>query len=186
LEKDRWKVIIAVAGRRIDAEGAKTPRFPLKNVALVQQRLDDLFGRGAATAVVSSGACGADLVALTAAGARHMRRRMVLPFSRDEFRASSVTDRPGEWGPVYDRVLAELERTGDVVTLEGHAAGDAAYTAANDAILQEATTLAQQGATDVLAVLVWEGAPRDGADMTATFGDEARKRGYRVEQVKTL
>jgi hypothetical protein len=186
LEKDRWKVIIAVAGRRIDAEDAKSARFPLKNVALVQERLDELLGREAATALVSSGACGADLAALIVAGARHMRRRMVLPFGRDAFRTSSVTDRPGDWGPVYDRVLAELDKTDDVVTLAEHAAGDAAYAAANETILQEAATLARQGSTDVVAVLVWEGAPRDGADMTAAFGDEAGKRGYRVEQVKTL
>jgi len=179
-------MIIAVAGRRIDAESAPAARFPLKNVDLVQQRLDELFAREFATAMVSSGACGADLAALTVAGARGMRRRMVLPFGRDEFRGSSVTDRPGDWGPVYDRVLAELDPTGDVVTLEGHAAGDAAYDAANDAILDEAATLARQGATDVVALLVWEGAPRDGADMTAGFGEAARKRGYRVEQVKTL
>ena len=186
-EKDRWKaMIIAVAGRRIDAADAQSARFPLRNVALVQQRLDELFSREAATGLVSSGACGADLVALTVAGTRHMRRRMVLPFGRNEFRESSVIDRPGDWGPVYDRLLAELDTTGDVVTLAGHAAGDAAYVAANDAILHEAATLARQGTTDVLVVLVWEGAPRDGADMTAAFGDEARKRGFRVEQVKTL
>src|SRR5262249_10615546 len=152
----------------------------------VQQRLDELFARESATAMVSSGACGADLAALTVAGARHMRRRMVLPFGRDEFRTSSVTDRPGDWGPVYDRVLAELDPTGDVVTLAGHTAGDAAYDAANDVILDEAATLARESATDVVALLVWEGAPRDGADMTAAFGEAARKRGYRVEHVKTL
>ena len=179
-------MIIAVAGRRVDADNAPVARFPLKNVALVQQRLDELFARESATAMVSSGACGADLAALTVAGTRRMRRRMVLPFGRDEFRTSSVTDRPGDWGPVYDRVLAELDPTGDVVTLVGHVAGDAAYDAANAAILDEAAALAQQGATDVVALLVWEGAPRDGADMTAAFGESARKRGYRVEQVQTL
>jgi hypothetical protein len=179
-------MIIAVAGRRVDADSAPVARFPLKNVGLVQQRLDELFARESATAMVSSGACGADLAALTVAGARHMRRRMVLPFGRDEFRTSSVTDRPGDWGPVYDHVLAELDPTGDVVTLAGQVAGDAAYDAANDAILNEAATLAQEGATDVVALLVWEGAPREGADMTAAFGESARKRGYRVEHVKTL
>ena len=179
-------MIIAVAGRRVDAANASVGRFPLKNVEMVQQRLDELFAHESATAMVSSGACGADLAALTVAGARGMRRRVVLPFGRDEFRSSSVTDRPGDWGPVYDRVLAELDPTGDVVTLEGHTAGDAAYDAANDAILDEAATLARQGATDVVALLVWEGAPRDGADMTAGFGEAARKRGYRVEQVKTV
>jgi len=179
-------MVIAVAGRRIDADNTPAARFPLEHVALVQQRLDELFARVSATAVVSSGACGADLAALTVAGNRRMRRRMVLPFGRDEFRASSVTDRPGDWGPVYDRVLAELDPTGDVVTLAGQTAGDAAYAAANDAILDEAATLARQGATEVVALLVWEGAPRDGNDMTAGFGEAARARGYRVEQVKTL
>jgi hypothetical protein len=179
-------MVIAVAGRRVDADSAPIARFPLQNVPLVQRRLDELFTREAATAVVSSGACGADLVALTVAGTRHMRRRVVLPFGRDEFRASSVTDRPGDWGSVYDRVLAELDPAGDVVIMAGHSAGDAAYAAANDAILDEAAALARQGATDVVAVLVWEGAPRDGTDMTAAFGESARKRGYRVEQVKTL
>ena len=179
-------MIIALAGRRVDAANAESARFPLENVALVQQRLGERFERESATGLVCSGACGADLAALTVAGARGMRRRMVLPFGRDEFRASSVTDRPGDWGPVYDSVLMELDTTGDVVTLAGDAAGDPAYAAANDAILDEAAALARQGATDVVAVLVWEGAPRDGADMTAGFGEAARRRGYRVEQVKTL
>lgn len=179
-------MILAVAGRRIDADDAASARFPLTNVPLVQQRLDALFAREGATALVSSGACGADLAAQTVAGARQMRRRMVLPFGRDEFRASSVTDRAGDWGPVYDRVLAELDRTGDVVVLADHAAGDAAYATANNAILDEAATLARQGATDVVALLVWDGAPRAGDDLTAAFGQAARARGYRVEQVKTL
>jgi hypothetical protein len=179
-------MIIAVAGRRIDADGTKPARFPLKNVALVQQRLEDLFSRKAATALVSSGACGADLVALTAATSRRMRRRMVLPFDRNEFRATSVIDRPGDWGRVYDQMLTELDNTGDVVTLPGYDVGQAAYAAANETILREATMLARDGNTEVVAVLVWEGAPRDGADMTAAFGDEARRRGCRVEEVKTL
>jgi hypothetical protein len=170
-------MIVALAGRRIDVAGATPPRFPLANVALVERRLG---------ALVSSGACGADLVALTVARARHMHRRIVLPFGRDDFRASSVTDRPGNWGPVYDQVLRELETSGDVVTLAGHAVKDAAYAAANETILREAAALARQHGTEVIAVLVWEGASRDGDDMTAAFGDAARRRGYRVDHVITL
>jgi hypothetical protein len=179
-------VIIALAGRRIDAPDAESPRFPLENLALVRERLAERFEREGATGLVCSGACGSDLAALTVAGARGLRRRVVLPFGRAEFRSTSVTDRPGDWGPVYDRVLAELDEARDVVTLAGHAAGDAAYALANDAILDEAAALAQQGATGVVAVLVWEGVPRSGDDMTAGFGDAARARGYRVEQVKTV
>ena len=116
-------MIIAVAGRRIDAAEAETPRFPLENVALVGRRLDARFEREGATAMVSSAACGADLVALMVAGRRGIRRRLVLPFGREKFRETSVTDRPGDWGPMYDQVLAELDPTRDVVTLEGGAAG---------------------------------------------------------------
>ena len=53
------------------------------------------------------------------------------------------------------------------------------------AILQEAASLAQQSGTQAIAVLAWEGAPRGSDDVTAAFGEEARKRGLRVEQVKT-
>jgi hypothetical protein len=179
-------VIIAVAGRRIDASDADKVRFPLENVPIVERRLAELFARESATVLVSSAACGADLLAMTVAGDLRMRRRVVLPFGRDEFRASSVIDRPGDWGPIYDRLLAELDRSCDVVTLEGHSAGEAAYAAANAAILREASGLARQSGTGMLAALVWEGAPRGDADMTAAFGTEARHRGCRVGHVMTL
>jgi broad specificity phosphatase PhoE len=179
-------VIIAVAGRRIDAADAETPRFPSENVAIVEWRLDALFEREGATAVVSSAACGADLVALTVAGRRGMRRRVVLPFGREKFRETSVTDRPGDWGPTYDRMLAELDRTGDIVTLEARADGDEAYLAANERILREVEALARESNVEAMALLVWDGAPRSPDDVTAAFGHEARKRGWRVEQVKTV
>jgi hypothetical protein len=179
-------VIIALAGRRVDAPNAETVRFPLANVPLVSQRLVDLFEREAATALISSAACGADLVAMTVAGARGMRRRVVLPFDRDRFRVTSVTDRPGDWGAVYDRVLVELDSTDDVVTLEEQAEAAQAYVVVNQVILHEAVALARQSNTEAIAVLVWEGAPRGSDDVTAAFAEEAQKRGLRVEQVKTL
>lgn len=181
-----FPLIIAVAGRRIDAADAETPRFPPENVALVERRLDELFEREGATALVSSAACGADLVALTVAGRRGMRRRVVLPFGREKFREISVTDRPGDWGPVYDRVLDELDRTGDVVTLEGRADGDDAYLAVNEHVLRQAEALARESNAEAMALLVWEGLPRSADDVTAAFGHEARKHRWRVEQVRTL
>ena len=179
-------MVIALAGRRIDAPDAGTPRFPLASVPLVRDRLAALFEREAATALVASAACGADLVALTVAGARGMRRRVVLPFGRERFRATSVTDRPGDWGPVYDGILSELDPAGAVVTLPGSGEGAEAYRAANEAILGEAAAMARQSGAGVLAVLVWEGAPRGGDDLTAAFGEEARARGLRVVEVTTV
>ena len=179
-------MIIALAGRRVDAADAASPRFPLRNVPMVERRLDELFEREAALGLVASAACGADLVAAEAAGRRGIRRRVVLPFDRERFRATSVTDRPGDWGPLYDRMLAQLDPGGDVVTLDGGREEGDAYLAANGAILDEAATLAHASGDQVLAVLVWEGAPRDGDDVTAAFGAEARRRGWRVAEVRTL
>ncbi len=179
-------MVIALAGRRIDASDAETPRFPLQNVPLVTQRLAQLFEHEAPTAVVSSAACGADLVALNVAGKRRARRRVVLPFNRDRFRLTSVADRPGNWEAVYDRVLAELDLTGDLITLEGRGEGTAAYAAVNEVILREAAALARKSNANVMAVLVWEGASRGSGDLTAAFGEEASKRGLHVRQVLTL
>jgi len=179
-------VVIALAGRRVDAPDARAARFPLTNVDLVSRRLDELFDREKATALVSSAACGADLLALRVAGARRMRRRIVLPFDRARFRSTSVTDRPGDWGPLYDKILAELDPGHDVVTLEGYSDGAEAYLAVNRVILQHAVGLAAQLGTETMAVLVWEGAPRGSDDTTAAFGQEAHGLGLELGEAKTL
>jgi len=178
-------LVIALAGRRVDAATAEVARFPLPNVGIVERRLGELLEREGATALVSSAACGADLVALALAGRRGVRRRIILPFDRDRFRTTSVIDRPGDWGPVYDRVVTEIEAAGDVVTLDGHGDDMEAYLAANETILYEAAALAQGASGPAIAVLVWEGAPRGNDDVTAAFGTRARERGWRVEQVLT-
>jgi hypothetical protein len=150
-----------------------------------------------ATALVCSAACGADLVALDAAGALGLRRRVVLPFGRERFRETSVVDRPGEWGPLYDRVIETVTRAGDLIVLAGAGEGGAAYAAANEQILEEALRLAGVGgpARDckaapvppekALAVIVWEGQSRGNDDATQQFATSARRRGLAVEQVLT-
>ena len=179
-------MVIALAGRRIDAAGAAPARFPPENVSLVEQRLRRLLERETATAVVSSAACGADLVAQNIAGTLGLRLRVVLPFDRSRFRDTSVTDRGGGWGPVYDRLLHELDASGDVVTLATSGEDTAAYEAVNLAILDQAAAMGAEAGGEVLAVMVWEGASRGPDDLTAAFGEEARRRGLRVEQVLTL
>lgn len=179
-------MVIGLAGRRIDAADAPTARFPLRNLPLVEQRLRDLLRGEPGVAMVSSAACGADLLAQGIAGTLGMRRRVVLPFDRARFRRTSVIDRPGDWGPAYDRLLAELDVTGDVVVLREGLDETAAYGATNLTILDQATALARQAGQDVLAVLVWEGAPRGPDDLTAAFGQEARRRRLSVKEILTL
>jgi hypothetical protein len=90
---------IALAGRRVDPPDASEVRFPAsaKNIEIVRQRIRNKLQTKRTTVIVSSAACGSDLLALSEAGNLGLRRRVVLPFDRDKFRTTSVTNRPGDW-----------------------------------------------------------------------------------------
>lgn len=186
-------MIIALAGRRIDATDATTPRFPLQNAAAVRERIHAFLVDRKATALVCSAACGADLLALDAAGELGIRRRIILPFEQNRFRAASVTDRPGEWGALFDRITKEVQAAGNLVILNDEGANDEIFATTNRVILDEALTLAHQtphykrdqAANSVLAVLVWDGQPRGEGDLTVDFADEARARGLPVLEIAT-
>jgi hypothetical protein len=182
--------VVALAGRRIDPAEAQVPRFPLENVKDVGRRVREGLQETRAVALVCSAACGADLVALAQAKELGLRRRVVLPFSPEQFRATSVVDRPGDWGPLYDEQIATTAAAGDLLVLDGAGGGDAAYAAANEAIVYEAQALASTSHPDkahrLIAILVWEGAPRPGSDATARFRDLTRRAGFEEQSISTL
>jgi hypothetical protein len=109
----------------------------------------------------------------------------VLPFSPARFRDTSVVDRGSEWGPLFDTALAKARSTDDVVVLEdGDEANDDTYLRANEAILDQAQAMA--AGRPVVAIVIWDGRPRDGVDVTAAFAASARKRGLSVQEIGTL
>jgi predicted acylesterase/phospholipase RssA len=178
--------IIALAGRRIDALDADPPRFPLEAVPTVRQRLADLLVQERAVALVCSAACGADLIALEEAEHLGLRRRVVLPFPPDQFRETSVVDRPGDWGRIFDRLVATAAADGDLIILADQNVGDeAAYAAANAAIVREAQMLARDTTSRLLATLVWEGSAKPGGDATEGFRKLAVDAGFEVRFVTT-
>jgi hypothetical protein len=179
-------MIIALAGRRIDAANAEQERFPAKNVAMVRERIRQMLKSQKATLLVSSAACGADLLALSEAGSLGLRRKIVLPFEREKFRATSVTDRPGEWGALYDGALNEVEQNGDLFVIQSTGNDDEAYTEASHAIVDEALLLGMQLQQPAIAVLVWEGQSRGAGDLTEEFGVFARSKGVTVRSILTL
>ncbi len=182
-------MIIALAGRRVDAAGATPARFPLENVGAVRERIRQMLIDRKATGLVASAACGADLLALDEAGKLGLRCRIVLPFPRDEFRSGSVTDRPGDWGPLYDRIVDAVQAHGDLIVLGATGDPDAAYGLATTAILDQAQQLAQamrEGREQVTAVAVWDLVPRGAGDLTLAFADQARQRGLPVVDISTI
>jgi hypothetical protein len=178
--------VAALGGRRIDPANAPYTRFPLTNVDLVRGRIDELFARLSVSWLVSSAACGADLLAQEAAAARGIERTIVLPFDRTTFRETSVVDRPGDWGALFDRLIDDLERRGRVIDLQLSADDDEAYTRANLAILDEAQRRASAAGSEVRCVVVWDGKPRGPDDITLAFADAARARGIDVTEKSTL
>jgi hypothetical protein len=181
--------VVAIAGRRIDAQDADPPQFSLRSVPRVRKRLAELLVAENALALVSSAACGSDLIGLEEAERIQIRRRIVLPFSPDKFRATSVVDRPGEWGPGFDRLVALAGQQGDLVIGErGENNEDAAYAAVNQLVLDEAKALALTipgGPHRLVAVVVWEGRPRSGNDLTDDFKTAAVEAGFTLRIIPT-
>jgi hypothetical protein len=178
--------IIALAGRRIDEAGMPFQQFPLGNAGVVRQRIESELRRLQARSLVSSAACGADLLALDVAGEMGIVRDVILPFDPVRFRAGSVTDRPGDWGPLFDRLIAELQDAGTLTVLGADPDSATAYALVNSRILDQAMAAAAATADAATAVLVWEGESRGDGDLTEAFGDEAELRGLPVVHVLTV
>jgi hypothetical protein len=178
-------MIIALAGRRVDALDASQPKFPLQNIENVGSAVRAVLQEHSATAVVCSAACGADLIGLSEAGKLGLRRRVVLPSGRAKFRETSVVDRPGDWGGLYDTILDDVEAKGDLVVIDV-GKDDDPYSATNHAILDEAAALGQASSETIGAVLVWDALSRGKSDYTDQFGAEARTRGLEVFEVPTI
>jgi hypothetical protein len=179
-------MIVALAGRRIDEDGASYQRFPLQAVPRVQTKIRKFFTDHGVTHVVSSGACGTDLLAQEIASELGIERTVILPCDAAAFRKTSVIDRPGEWGVKYDRLLKELDAS-HLIDL-GYSPGDnVAYEKTNLKILSTSEGLSRfPDKHDVVILIVWEGKPKNDADLTYDLKKQALKNGLRTEEINTL
>jgi tetratricopeptide (TPR) repeat protein len=177
--------VTAVAGRRIDATKAPDKRFPSQNEGLVKERIRNMLVGTASIGVVSSAACGSDILALECAEDLDLRRRVVLPFSRERFRSTSVVDRGEEWGARFDAILSKLGKD-DVIEMTFDGNEDEGYAAANGRILDEAAKMAEAQGQRVVAAIVWNGVARGAGDLTDGFQKLAAGRKMEVVSVATL
>jgi hypothetical protein len=180
--------VIALAGRRVDAEGSRKVVFPLKNELLVRQRIKLAFEEENAKAFVSSAACGADLLALEVAKElRICPIYIVLPFERTRFLRTSVADKPGLWDRRYNNAVDDAESLGNLILLEGIEDDDSAYKRVNHLILAEANRLAaaKQPPLRRIAIAVWE-KPREGLDLTRDFLERAKKLDFLIREISTI
>jgi len=181
-------MILALAGRRIDDPGEKVVSFPMKNIAGVKARLKALFISLKPSVLVCSGSCGADLLALEAAGELGIARSMVIPFSPELFISRSVEDRPGDWTNIFNKVYEKIKKEAKVIIMNYSADDAEAYRKTNVDILNRAQSLSESlgDNSDVRAIIVWESGSKGEKDTSAHFKKEAEQRGLRVEEINTL
>ncbi len=178
-------MIIALAGRRVDAPKATPPRFPAENAAHVKEQIAEFLQTHQAQALVCAAACGADILALEAAGDSGLRRRIVLPFDRATFREFSVVDRGGDWGQRYDQIIAAVEAVGDLVEFAHDKNDEQTFFTGNLDILDQAQSLARELKTDLASLVVWDGESRGVGDVTGHFKQESLNRDLGVAEIIT-
>ena len=180
--------VVALSGRRIDAADAPVPRFPLEHAAEVQRRISAVLRKTHAKLLVCSAACGADLLALEVARELGLDVRVILAFPRERFRQTSVVDRPGEWGPLFDLQMDLAEQEGALHQIDPVDDPQDAYLRVEDAILDQAASRAARSrkgrsvkiAGRVTAVAVWNGQSTGDQDATEVFVRRAHARGFEV------
>lgn len=173
-----------LAGRRIDAANTTTERFPAKNETMVRNELKHVLISNHVQHLVSSAACGADIIAIEIAGELGIKRTIVLPFAPAVFRRMSVADRSGDWGSRYDRILMQLKPTDDVVQLDYSEDDSEAFKQVNDTIIRR--TVADK-VSRKLAIIVWDGRKSNGEeDITAHVLDSAKREGLEIKEVTTI
>ena len=177
--------VLALAGRRIDAPGAEERRFPPENEAMVAVRIRNLMVSAASQAVVCSAASGADILALEGAAQLGLGQRVVLPFSRQQFRATSVADRGEDWGRRFDAILQPMQSK-DILELNLQGGDNEAYAAVNSKIIDEAVGWASTTGRRALAMVVWNGYSRGATDLTDGFRGASVGRKLEVIPVPTL
>jgi hypothetical protein len=180
-------MVIAFAGRRIDPADSTEICFPPAAIAGVAQQIEAALQHLSASVLVSSAACGADILALEAAARLRIRSRVVLPLSRKDFRARSVADRPGNWGERYDRLLNAADSRGDLVLLDLHDHSSEIWNAASDRILRDAVAIAEEAEDPARALIVWNGRRRrTRPDATDYFRRAAIAQGLELTEIQTI
>jgi hypothetical protein len=178
-------IVVAAAGRRIDIPHASHPAFSLDHVPVVRERVREFLKSRQVTAVVASAACGADLIVLDEAARLNIRLRVILHSPPGRFRADSVTDRPGEWGPLFDRIIDSIGLRRDLIIAINARGAQSAYAGVNRLILENALILGRESGQTAEDLLVWEGR-RKTLDLTEDFRRGAERRGMCVWEIRTV
>ncbi len=182
--------IVVGAGRRIDREGSKTTRFPRENELAVTRVVRSCLMQLRAKHVVSSAACGADMIIVETAHELGIPVVMVLPFPVESFKRYSVADCGGNWAERFDAIIEKQQRLGTVFELgpapNSEVGETKGYRATTERLLVEAHALRAGSQLDIIGLIVWEKQRKSTGDETAALLDSVRRQKWRFVEVDTL
>jgi hypothetical protein len=170
-------LIIVYAGSQVDEPDREVPRLPASAEADLLVRLRGLIQSLNPSLMVGALAAGADILFARAALAEGIPVRAILPFSREDFRKTSVESRGEPWTGQYDRILSNSK----VQLVEGnHSVEDSAelFAAHNLTILDNATSIAEATGERVWVIAVRPTPNSSSPSVTDDLVDRAEDRGF--------
>lgn len=176
-------IVAAVAGRRIDALGARRERFPLSRVPEVRTRIMAALIERGVQCVVSCAACGTDLVAASVAIQLELKLRIVMPVAPEIFLRASVVDRPGQWADLFWSSLAYSRLHGGLVELGFGQVDHLCLLEANRALLRCAHEVARDARP--IAIVAWDGMASGPTDYTLDFRALASSESLEIMDIST-
>lgn len=198
-------MIVALAGRRVDKPDTKTPAFPLENIEKVRAELFSFLNKNNVTHLVSSGACGADLLGLEVAIKLKITCHLILPFEKDIFADKSVSDciENEMWEAMFNKSYTFLEEQQNVTILSISLEDKDKYQKTNKAILNKVESLSDSlkkteeylssnSEPKKIALILWEGKPKakskenENVDYTENLIESAKAIGFETEVINTL
>jgi class 3 adenylate cyclase len=167
----------------IDAPGRNQPRFPPALESTVRAEILARLERLGPIAAYGSAACGADILCLECMAELGGELHIVLPFSAEEFRATSVDLQPqSDWGDRFERLL---ERANEVLVISQRPppVGESIFQYSNLILTGLAKLRAQMLDTNLHGIAVWDGEPAAGEGGTGSIADLWQRSGIAFDHV---
>lgn len=164
--------LVVFSGHLPDPPGQRG-RFPIEILDLVRKRLSAQVIDADVRVGLVNAAAGADLLFIEALRERGAEVHVVLPWSKAEFRQTSVTQfepehGPAIWTPLFDQAIRDAATVREIGQLY-EPGSDVSWQFALEVTAGLALHTARASRLDVQPMVLWDGLPGAGEGGTASF-----------------
>ena len=179
----RLPPVVVYTGHMIDAPGRDEPRFPPALERSVRDEIRSRLQRLGPVAAYGSASCGADILCLECVHELGGELHIVLPFSAEQFRATSVDFQPeGRWGSRFESLLDKAKEV-LVISQRPPPVGESIFEYNNLILTGLARLRAQMLDTNLHGIAVWDGKPAAGEGGTGSIAGLWQQSGIPFDHV---